>query len=90
MKLVLPILAMLCTVFATLVAIVFCMGMGANAKPPEIRALQYWMGGLPLLGIGGVTVGILLIRSGQPVLAAAGAFAPTLIMSILFLVALLK
>lgn len=48
------------------------------------------MGGLTLLGVGGVTVGILLIRSGQPVLAAAGAFAPTLIMSILFIVALLK
>lgn len=32
MKLVLPILAMICTVFATLVALVFCMGMGANAN----------------------------------------------------------
>jgi hypothetical protein len=66
MKLLLPILAMICTAGATLTALVFCMAMGANSSPAQIRALNLWMGGLSLLGVAGIVVGILLIRAGQP------------------------
>lgn len=90
MKLILPILAMLCTALATLTAVVFCLGMGANAKPPEIRALKLWMLGLTLLGAAGITVGIFLLRAGQPGWAAGVSFAPVVIIGMIFLVALLK
>lgn len=65
------IVAMLATALATLTAVVFCLGMGANAKPPEIRALKLWMAGLTLLGVAGITVGIFLLRAGQPGWASA-------------------
>ena len=90
MKLILPIFAMICTVIATLTAVVFCLGMGANAKPPEIRALKLWMLGLTLLGVAGVTVGIFLLRAGQPSWAAGVSFAPVVIMSLILTIALLK
>jgi len=90
MKLILPILAMVCSAFFTLSALVFCMGMGANAKPPEIRALKLWMLGFTLLGVAGVVVSILLIRANQHGWASLAAFAPTVIIWIIFLIALLK
>jgi hypothetical protein len=90
MKLILPIGAMICTALATLTALVFCMAMGANAKPPEIRSLKLWMGGLSLLGVAGIVVGIILIRAGQPGWAAVAAFAPTVIYGIILSISLLK
>ncbi len=84
------IVAMLATVFATMTAVVFCLGMGANAKPPEIRALKLWMLGLTLLGGAGITVGIFLLRAGQPGWAAGVSFAPAVIMAIILIVALAK
>lgn len=90
MKLILPILAMIGTVLAALTALVFCMAMGANAKPPEIRALKFWMAGLSLLGVAGVVVGIILIRAGQPGWASLAAFAPTVIFGLILAIALLK
>ena len=90
MKLILPIFAMGCTALATLTALVFCMAGGANSTPSEIRELKLWMGGLSLLGVTGVVAGILLIRAGQPTWAAGAAFAPTVIIGIIFLIALLK
>ncbi len=84
------IVAMLGTVLATLTAVVFCLGMGANAKPPEIRALKLWMAGLTLPGVAGITVGIFLLRAGQPGWAAGVSFAPAVIMGVIFLVALIK
>lgn len=90
MKLILPIVVMVCTVLATLMAVVFCMAMGANAKPPEIRALKLWMLGLSLLGGAGVTIGIFLIRAGHPGWASLAAFVPTVIFAIILAIALLK
>ncbi|MSU59904.1 MAG: hypothetical protein EXS35_17345 [Pedosphaera sp.] len=90
MKLILPILAIVCTVLATLTALVFCMSMGANSTPAQIRALKVWMAGLSLLGVAGVVAGIILIRSGQPNWASLAAFAPAVIFGIILLVALLK
>jgi hypothetical protein len=90
MKLILPIGAMICTALATLTALVFCMAMGANAKPPEIRSLKLWMGGLSLLGVAGIVVGIILIRAGQPGWAAVAAFVPTVIYGIILSISLLK
>lgn len=83
------ILAMLCTAWTTLTAVVFCLGMGANAKPPEIRALKLWMLGLTLLGTAGITVGIFLLRAGRPGWAAGASFAPTVVMGSILVVALL-
>ncbi len=81
---------MACTVFATLGAITFCAGMGANAKPGEIRVLKLWMLGLTLLGLSGITGGILLWREGQPLWAAGASFAPALIMLLILIIGLLK
>ena len=90
MKFILPILAMVFTVLSTLMALVFCMGMGANASPAQIRALKLWMGGFSLLGLAGIVVGIVLMRSGQMGWAAGAAFTPTVIILIVFIVAMLK
>jgi len=84
------IIAMIGTLLATLTAVVFCLGMGANAKPPEMRALKLWMLGLTLLGLAGISVGIFLLRAGLPGWAAGDSFAPTLIMGLILAVALLK
>ena len=90
MKLLLPIGAMICTALATLTALVFCMAMGANSTPAQIRALKFWMAGLSLIGVAGIVVGVLLIRAGQTNWAAAAAFAPTVIFGIILGIALLK
>ena len=84
------ILAMICTAIATLTAVVFCLGMGANAKPPEIRALKLWMLSLTLLGVAAIAVGIFLLRARQPGWSAGISFAPVVIIGVTFLVALLK
>lgn len=70
------IVAMLGTAFATLTAVTFCLGRGANAKPPEIRALKLWMLGLTLLGLAGW--------------AAGDSFAPTVVMGLILAIALLE
>ncbi|HMN94921.1 MAG TPA: hypothetical protein PKC43_00715 [Phycisphaerales bacterium] len=84
------ILAMLCTTMVTLMAIVFCLGMGANAKPPEIRALKLWMLGLFLLGSAGVGIGVFLVRAGHPGWAAGVSAAPSVIMVTILGVALMR
>ncbi|MFZ1687731.1 MAG: hypothetical protein WAU70_09930 [Flavobacteriales bacterium] len=90
MKTMLPIAAMVCTAIATLVAVVFCMGMGANASPAQIRELKLWMGGLSLLGVAGIVAGIFLMRAGQSGWAAGVAFVPTLIFGLILFVALIR
>lgn len=90
MKFILPIAAMIATALSTMVAVVFTMGMGANASPAEVRSLKLWMLCLSLLGAVGILAGIFLLRSGQHNMAAAAAFAPTVIMGIILLVALVK
>jgi hypothetical protein len=90
MKLLLPILAMICTVLVTLTALVFCMAGGANSTPAQIRALKFWMAGLSLLGLAGIVAGVFLMRAGLPGWAAGAAFLPTVIMAIILMIALLK
>lgn len=90
MKHILPITAMLCTGLATLTSIVFCMAMGANSTPAQLRALKLWMGGLSLLGFAGIVIGILLLRADQPGWAAVAAFAPTLLFGTLLAISLLR
>jgi prolipoprotein diacylglyceryltransferase len=90
MKLILPIGAMICTALATLTVLVFCMAMGANSTPAQLRALKLWMGGLSLLGVVGIVVGILLIRAEQPSWAAMAALAPTIIYGIILSISLLR
>lgn len=90
MKLLLPIAAMIFTAISTLVALTFCMGMGANASPAQIRMLKLWMLCLSLLGLAGIVIGIVLLRSGRHEHAAAVAFAPTVIMGIILFIALVK
>ena len=84
------IVAMICTAFVTMTAIVFCLGMGANSTPREIRALKLWMLGLTLLGVAGISAGIFLLRAGQPGLAAKVSIAPAAIMLVVFIIALNK
>ena len=82
--------AMIETAIGTLTAVVFCLGMGANAKPPEIRALKLWMLFLTLLGLAGLGAVIFLLRAGRPGWPAGISFAPVVIIGVIFLVALLK
>jgi hypothetical protein len=90
MKMILPSFAMICTVLATLTALVLCMAMGANSTPAQIRALKLWMATLSLLGVAGVVVGVILMRAGQPGWASLAAFAPTLIFAVILGIALIK
>ncbi len=90
MKLLLPILAMACTVMATLTGLVFCMAGGANSTPEQLRAIKIWMVVIALLGVAGVVVGILLIRAGQTGWASVAAITPTFIFGIILLIALLR
>ena len=90
MKFILPVFAMICTVLATVTALVFCMAMGANSTPEQLRVLKLWMAGLSVLGLAGVAVGLLLIRLGQPGWASVAAIAPTVIYGVLLGISLLK
>ena len=90
MKLILPIAAMICTVLATLVMIVFHLAGAANASAELIRSMKIWVGGMTLLAVVGIVVGIFLLRADQPGWASLAAFAPTVIFGIILLVALLK
>lgn len=82
------IIAMLCTAFMTLTAVVFCMGMGANASDEEIHVLKLWMAGLSLLGLAGIVMSIFLLRAKQAGRAAVAAIAPTVIIFVIFVVAI--
>lgn len=90
MNQLLVILAMLCTAATTLTAVVFCLAMGANSSEQEFRALKLWISGLSLLGLGGIVVGIVLMRAAQHGWAAGAAILPSAIIGIIFIVALLK
>jgi hypothetical protein len=82
--------AMACTVLATLTALTFLMGMGANAKPPEIRLLKLWMLGFGLLGTAGIGAGIYLLRAGETAWATGASIAPTVVMLVVFVVAMMR
>ncbi len=86
----LTVAAMVGTLLTTLTMIVFCLGMGANASPAEIRTLKLWMVGFALLGTAGMVAAIVLMRAGQTGWAAGAAIAPAGVMAIVALVALLQ
>lgn len=90
MKLVLPIAALLLTTLSTLTAVVFCLGMGANASAAQLRMLKLWMAGFSLLGVVGVVGAILLLRKGHEGWATGVAFFPTAFIAVVFLVVMLK
>ena len=89
MKFLLPIAAMIGTAISTLTAVVFCLGIGANSTPAQIRMLKLWMAALSLLGATGIVAGIFFMRAGQHGLAAALAFAPTAIIFVIFIIAMM-
>lgn len=86
----LAIIAMLCTAFVTLTAVVCCAAGGANSTPEQIHALKLWMLGLTLLGLAGIGVGIFLLRAGQPGWAAGVSISPAVVMVFILIIALLK
>ena len=88
MKFLLPIAAMIGTAISTLTAVVFCLGIGANSTPAQIRMLKLWMLGLSLVGLAGIVAGIFLMRAGQYNLAAGIAFLPTVIFVLILIIAL--
>lgn len=90
MKMVLPILAMVCTAGATLIMLVFMMAGAANAGPEQIRSMKRWAWVLGLLALIGVVAGIALLRHDRSTLAAVVAFAPTVVMGGALVVSLLK
>jgi len=90
MNLLLPLLGMLFTVIATVTALVFCLAMGANSTPAQLRAIKLWMAGFSLLGVLGIVLSIVLIRFGHTGWAAGVAFLPTVIIAIIFTISVLK
>ncbi|MES2625410.1 MAG: hypothetical protein V4628_09035 [Pseudomonadota bacterium] len=80
------IIGMLLTILSTLTALVFCMGMGANASAAQIHALKLWITGFSLLGIAGIVISIFLLRADQTGWAVNAAFAPTIIIFIIFVI----
>ena len=90
MKFILPTVAIFCTTLATLVMIVFNVAGAANASAEQIRSMKLWTGGLTLLAVVGIVVGIFMMRAGQPGWAAGAAFVPTVVMVIIFLVAIFQ
>jgi hypothetical protein len=85
---ILPILAMIVTAVVTLMAVVFCMSMGANATPRAITILKLWMLGLTLLGLAGIVIGIVLLRDGQSGRAIFAALSPVAVILVIFVVAI--
>jgi hypothetical protein len=81
-------LAVACTVLTTLMALTFCMGMGANATAAQIRAIKRWMAGLGLLGVAGIAAGFALMLSGAPGWASVAALAPTVVFALILFIAL--
>ena len=81
---------MIGTAIATVTALVFCMAMGANSTPAQLHTLKLWMAGLSCLGIGGIIIGVLLLRAGLPGWAAGASFAPVIVICLLLGIALLK
>jgi hypothetical protein len=90
MNAILPIVGMVVTVVITFTAVVFCMLMGANSTPAQIHVIKLWMAGLSLLGLAGVVVSILLLRASQHTWATWAAFIPTILIVIIFIVAVNK
>ncbi len=90
MKVVLPVAAMLCTALGTLAMLGFCMAMGANASPEQLRALKFWMIGFSALSAVGIVAGFVLMRGGLSNVAAGVAILPCVIMAVIFIIALLK
>lgn len=90
MKFIFPILGIVLSSVATLVALVMCMAMGANSSAGQIRALKLWMSGLSLLGVAGIVGAIVLMRYGQTGWATGVAFLPTVAIIVIFLVAVTK
>lgn len=86
----LAISAMICTALATLVMIVFSLAGSANSTPQQFHSIKLWMGGLTLLSVIGVVAGIFLLRAGLSGWAAGVSFAPTIVMSIILVISLLK
>ena len=89
MKFLLPIAAIICTTISTLMAITFCLAGGANSTPEQIRALKIWLVVISLLGVGGITAGIFLMRASQHGWAAGAAFLPTVLFLVGFIVAMI-
>lgn len=88
MKLLLLVAAIISTIVATLTAITFCLGMGANSSPGEIRMLKLWMLGFSAMGVAGIVAGVVLWRAGQTGYAAGAAFLPVPIILIIGIVAI--
>ncbi|MEO6005233.1 MAG: hypothetical protein ABIZ04_09575 [Opitutus sp.] len=90
MKAILPIVGMVITLIVTLTAIVFCMLGGANSTPAQIHVIKLWMAGLSLLGLAGVVASIFLLRAGLHNGATWAAFSPSILILIIFIIAVNK
>ena len=87
---ILAIVAMLATGMVLLVMLVFCMAMGANSSPAEIRSLKFWMLGLTAMSLAGIVAGIVFLRLGQSEWSVGASILPAVVMGVIALVALLK
>ena len=84
------ILAMICTVIATLMMLVMCMASGANASDADIRTIKSIMLGFSLLSVAGIVAGIFLLRSGQSGWSLVASIAPTIAIGIATIYAFVK
>lgn len=85
MRYLLPIAAMLCTAFVTVLMLVFTVAGAANAQPEQLRSMKAWALSLVVFALLCTGVAILLLRQGRTGLAGLVALLPLLVMGLLFL-----
>jgi hypothetical protein len=90
MKMILLVAAIISSLLATLFAVTLCFAGGANASPSDIRMLKLWMGIFSAVGVAGVVAGIVLMRAGQANNAVGAAFAPTVFVIVVAIIAYVK
>ncbi len=84
------IVAMLGTVFATLVMLVFCLAAGANASAESIHRLKMIMLGCTLGSVLCLGVAIWMVTHQRPGTSALVALLPSVVMGATFLVKLMS
>ncbi|MBL9127545.1 MAG: hypothetical protein JNL97_07860 [Verrucomicrobiales bacterium] len=88
LQVVAVLLALAGTGLTTVTAVVFCLGMGANATEAQLRSIEAWAWGLSLMGAAGMAGGITLLRLGRPGWAVGIAVAPCFVFLSILVVAL--
>lgn len=86
MKYVPPIAGMVCTVFITLLMLVFMVAGMANASDEQLNSMELWATVLSLLSLACIVGSIVLLRKRRFAPATLVAFVPVAVMLVIFVV----